>query len=74
MQETYNIQKLHKACFQHCLAYRDFKNLTRRLTSDKTLRDKTFNIDINPKTRFTYDSCGPLQKTKKGSEYLKTGD
>ena len=30
-------------------AYGDFKDLTRRTTSDKILRDKVFNIDINPK-------------------------
>ena len=30
-------------------AYTDFKDLTRRTASDKILRDKVFNIDINPK-------------------------
>ena len=30
-------------------AYGDFKDLTRRTASDKILRDKVFNIDINPK-------------------------
>ena len=37
------------ACFQHDMAYGDFKVLTRRTTSDKVLRDKTFNIAKNPK-------------------------
>ena len=36
--------KLDKACFQHDMAYGDFKDLTRRTASDKILRDKTFNI------------------------------
>ena len=36
--------ELDKACFQHDIAYRDFKDLTRRTTSDKILRDKAFNI------------------------------
>ena len=31
------------------MAYRDFKILARRTTSDKVLRDKAFNIDKNPK-------------------------
>ena len=35
--------ELDKACFQHSIAYDDFKDLTRRTTSDKILRDKAFN-------------------------------
>ena len=31
------------------MAYGDFKNLKRRIFSDKILRDKTFNIARNPK-------------------------
>ena len=31
------------------MAYGGFKNLTRRATSDKILRDKAFNIVKNPK-------------------------
>ena len=38
-----------KACFQHDMAYGDFKNFTRRTTSDKTFHDKSFNIAKNPK-------------------------
>ena len=41
--------ELDKACFQHSVAYGDFKDLTRRITSDKILRDKAFNIAKNPK-------------------------
>ena len=41
--------ELDKACFQHYMAYGDFKDLTRRTTSDKILRDKAFNIAKNPK-------------------------
>ena len=37
--------KLDKACFQHDMASGDFKDLTRRTTSDKSLCDKAFNID-----------------------------
>ena len=40
---------LDKACFQHDMAYGDFKHLTRRTVSDKILRDKAFNIAKNPK-------------------------
>ena len=41
--------ELHKACFQHDMAYGDFKDLKRRTFSDKVLRDKAFNISKNPK-------------------------
>ena len=41
--------ELDKACFQHDMAYRDFKDLARRTASDKVLRDKAFNIAKNPK-------------------------
>ena len=41
--------ELDKACFQHDMAYGDFKDLKRRTTSDKILRDKAFNIAKNPK-------------------------
>ena len=41
-----------KVCFQYDMAYGDFKNWTRRTTSDKILRDKAFNIAKNSK----YDS------------------
>ena len=41
--------ELDKACFQHDMAYGDFKYLTRRTASDKILRDKAFNIAKNPK-------------------------
>ena len=36
--------ELDKACFQHDIAYGDFKDLTKRTTADKVLRDKAFNI------------------------------
>ena len=38
-----------KDCSQHDMAYGDFKKLARRTASDKTLRDKAFNIAKNPK-------------------------
>ena len=41
--------ELDKACFQHNMAYGDFKDLKRRTASDKILRDKAFNIAKNPK-------------------------
>ena len=45
--------ELDKACFQHDMAYGDFKDLTRRTASDKILCDKAINIAKNPK----YDEC-----------------
>ena len=41
--------ELVKACFPHDMAYWDFKDLKRRISSDKVLRDKAFNIAKNPK-------------------------
>ena len=41
--------ELDKVCFQHDMAYGDFKDLKRRTYSDKVLRDKAFNIAKNPK-------------------------
>ena len=41
--------ELDKACFQHDMAYGDFKHLKRRTASDKIFRDKAFNIAKNPK-------------------------
>ena len=41
--------ELGKACFQHDMAYGDFKDLTRRTASDKILCDKAFNIAENLK-------------------------
>ena len=41
--------ELDKACFQHGMAYGDFKDLARRTASNKILRDKAFNIAKNSK-------------------------
>ena len=41
--------ELDKACFQHDMAYGDFKDFKRRTASDKILRDKAFNIVKSPK-------------------------
>ena len=41
--------ELDKACFQHDMAYGDFKDLARRTASYKVLRDKAFNIAKNLK-------------------------
>ena len=41
--------ELDKACFQHDMAYGDFKDLKRRTQSDKVLKDKAFAIASNSK-------------------------
>ena len=41
--------ELDKASFQHDMTYGDFKDLPKRTTSNKVLRDKPFNIAKNPK-------------------------
>ena len=40
--------EIDKACFQHDMAYGDFKDIVRRTASDKVLRDKAFNIAKSP--------------------------
>ena len=41
--------ELDKVCFQHDVAYGDFKDLKRRTFSDRVLKNKAFNIAKNPK-------------------------
>ena len=40
---------LDKACFQHDMAYGKYEDLTKSIHSDKELKDKVFEISINPK-------------------------
>ena len=41
--------KLDKTCFQHDMAYGDFKDLKRRTQSDRVLKNRAFEIASNPK-------------------------
>ena len=41
--------ELDKTCFQHDIAYGDFKDLTKRTAADKVLRDNAPNISKDPK-------------------------
>ena len=41
--------ELDKACFQHDMAYGEFKSLAIRTASNKVLKDISFNIAKNPK-------------------------
>ena len=41
--------ELGKACFQHDMAYGDFKDLAKRTAADKILRDKAFKIASDQK-------------------------
>ena len=41
--------ELDKACFQHNIAYGDFKDLIKRTAANKFLKDKAFNIAKDPK-------------------------
>ena len=41
--------ELDKACFQHNMAYGDFKDLARKTASDNVLRDKAFDFAKNTK-------------------------
>ena len=63
---------LDKACLQHDVAYRDFKDLKWGTFSDKVLRDKAFNIAKNPKyDRYQRGLASmvykPFDKKSKGS-------
>ena len=40
--------ELDKACFQHDMAYGDFKDLERGAASDKVFGDEAFNVAKNP--------------------------
>ena len=40
---------MHKACFQHDMAYGKCKDLEKRTQSEKVLKDKVFGIANNPK-------------------------
>ena len=42
-------KELNKACFQHDMAHREFKDLNRITAADKVSRDKAFNIAKNLK-------------------------
>ena len=52
----YIYNELDKACFQHGMAYGDFKDSNRRKVSDKIVRDKASNIAKNPKY-IRYQRC-----------------
>ena len=41
--------ELDKACFQHDMAYGDFKDLAKRTAEDKVLRDKAFKTASDQK-------------------------
>ena len=41
--------ELDKACFQHDMAYGDFKDLAKRTAADKVLRNKAFEIASDQK-------------------------
>ena len=45
--------ELDKACFQHDMAYGDYKDLAKRTAADKVLTDKAFKIASDQK----YDGC-----------------
>ena len=86
-KETGNLRYIYqnepdKACFQHDMAYRDFKDLTKIKASDKILRDKTFNIFKYPKydgyqrgfTSMVYKSFDKKSASLARSETLDTRD
>ena len=52
IKETGDLQyiyqnELDKYCFQHDMAYGNFKDLTGRIGSDKILHDKAFSVAKN---------------------------
>ena len=64
-KETGDLRYIHqneldKACSQHDMAYGDFKDLNRRTTPDKVLRNKAFNIAKDPKYDGYYRGLAPM--------------
>ena len=64
--------ELDKTCFQHDMAYGKYKDIGKRTQSDKVLKDKSFNIAINPKydgyqRGLTSMVCKFFDKNSKGS-------
>ena len=54
LKETGDTSYIYKneldiACFQHDMAYEDFKDLAKRTIADKVLRDKAFKIGSDKK-------------------------
>ena len=52
-RETGNLKyiyrnELDKACFSHDAAYSDSKDLAKRTVSDKILKDRAYEIAVNP--------------------------
>ena len=47
--QTISTKWNRSACFQRDVAFEDFKDLARRTTSDKVLRDKAFKISSDLK-------------------------
>ena len=45
--------ELHKVCFAHDAANPDIEDLAKRIVSDKILKDRAYEITMNPK----YDWC-----------------
>ena len=55
--------KPDKACFQHEMAYGEFKDLTRRKDSSKILHGKAYNIAKTPKCdRYQRDLVSMVSK------------
>ena len=64
--------ELDKACFQHDMAYGDFKDLAKRTAADKVLRDKAFKIASDQKyhgyqRRLASMTCKFFDKKSQGS-------
>ena len=49
IEAIFTKNELDEACFQHDMAYGDFKDLARRVASDNVLRDEAFDIAKNAK-------------------------
>ena len=49
IQTIFTKMNFDKDCFQHDIAYGNFKDLLKRTASDKILKDKAFKVVKNPK-------------------------
>ena len=69
MGDTSYIYKneLDKACFQHDIAYGDFKDLAKRTFADKVLRNKAFKIASDQKYDGYQRGLASMVKMKQSS-------
>ena len=60
ISKRFTIYLSNRICFQHDMAYGDFRDLSRKTASDKLLRHKVFNIAENLKYDGSQRGIAPM--------------